>query len=161
MNLTVGTTTVEITSCTRRRDVQRGFYLDIKIPKENIPYDDLEALLDGTEESIIITEDDGSETTYNGFKLLYSIMVKEGVYHVEQCCVSEIEAQLSLAQNTIKAQAEVIAAQGETIACQEQEILSQAEVIVAQGETIVSMWEEMQAMIEEQVNAAVAVALEK
>ena len=129
MNLTVGTTTVAITSCTRRRDVQRGFYLDIKIPRESVAYDELEALLKDTSESITITEDDGSETIYNGFKLLNSVMVKDGVYHVEQCCVSEIEAQLSLAQNKIAEQNAVIAAQNETIAAQAEEIEFQAEAL--------------------------------
>lgn len=116
MKLRIGTTEIEITSCSRKRDVQRGFYLDLQIPKDNTTFDELDALLNGCEESIIIIEEDGTETTYNGFSLLNSVMLKNGVYHVEQCCVSEIEAQLSLAQNKIKTQDAIIAGQNAIIA---------------------------------------------
>ena len=107
MNLTIGTTTIEITSCVRMRDLQRGFYLDIEIPKKNIAFEELTALLDGCTESIIVNGEDG-ETVYNGFSLMNSVMLKDGAYHVEQCCVSEIEAQLSLAQKKISEQDDTI-----------------------------------------------------
>lgn len=99
MNLTIGTKTIEITSCTRKRDTQRGFFLDIAIPKDNISFEELSALLDGCSEPIVV-----DTTEYNGFSLMNSVMLKDGVYHVEQCCVSEIEAQLSLAQKKISDQ---------------------------------------------------------
>ena len=111
MNLTIGTTTVEITSCVRMRDFQRGFYLDIEIPKANIAFEELTALLDGCTESIIVNDEKEGETIYNGFSLMHSVMLKDGAYHVEQCCVSEIEAQLSLAQKRIAEQNETINAQ--------------------------------------------------
>lgn len=114
MNMTIGTKTIEISACNRKRDVQRGFYLDIQIPKENISFEELDALLDGCTEPIVITDDSG-ETTYTGFSLLNSIMAKNGIYHAEQCCVSEIEAQLSLAQKKISDQDAVIATQKQTI----------------------------------------------
>ena len=111
MNLTIGTTTIEITSCTRMRDFQRGFYLNIEIPKENITFEELSTLFDGCTESIIVNDEKEGETVYNGFSLMNSVMLKDGVYHVEQCCVSEIEAQLSLAQKKIADQDETIEAQ--------------------------------------------------
>lgn len=129
MKLRVGSTEIAITSCSRRRDVQRGFYLDLQIPKENITFDELDALLNGCEESIIITEEDGTETTYNGFKLLNSVMLKDGVYHVEQCCVSEIEAQLSLAQKKIAEQNAVIAEKAEQVTSLEEMSMAQLSAI--------------------------------
>ena len=108
MNLTIGTTTVEITSCVRMRDFQRGFYLDIEIPKANITFEELSTLFDGCTESIIVNDEKEGETAYNGFSLMNSVMLKDGAYHVEQCCVSEIEAQLSLAQKKIEEQNAII-----------------------------------------------------
>lgn len=108
MNLIIGTTTIEITSCIRMRDLQRGFYLNIEIPKENITFEELTTLFDGCVESIIINDEKEGETVYNGFSLMNSVMLKDGIYHVEQCCVSEIEAQLSLAQSKIAKQEEII-----------------------------------------------------
>lgn len=113
MNLTIGTTTIEITSCIRMRDLQRGFYLNIEIPKDNITFAELSELFDGCTESIIVNGEDG-ETVYNGFSLMNSVMLKDGVYHVEQCCVSEVEAQLSLAQKKISEQTELVTVLEET-----------------------------------------------
>ncbi len=113
MNLTIGQTTIEITSCTRMRDLQRGFYLNIEIPKDNITFAELSDLFDGCTESITVNGEDG-ETVYNGFSLMNSVMLKDGVYHVEQCCVSEIEAQLSLAQKKIAEQNEAVTMLEET-----------------------------------------------
>jgi len=53
MNLTIGTKTIEITSCTRKRDTQKGFFLEMVIPKENIGMDELYALLDDNTEVTI------------------------------------------------------------------------------------------------------------
>lgn len=122
MNLTIGLTTIEITSCTRMRDLQKGFYLNIEIPKENITFEELSVLLDGNTESIIVTDNE-DVTTYNGFSLMNSVMLKDGVYHVEQCCVSEIEAQLSLAQKKIADQDSVIERQNQIIEAQTEEIV--------------------------------------
>lgn len=122
MNLTIGLTTIEITSCTRMRDFQKGFYLNIEIPKENITFEELSVLLDGNTESIIVTDNEGV-TKYNGFSLMNSVMLKDGVYHVEQCCVSEIEAQLSLAQKKIADQDSVIERQNQIIEAQTEEIV--------------------------------------
>lgn len=127
MNLTIDTTTLEITSCTRMRDVQRGFYLDIKIPKGSVTMDELEQLFDGNEETIIVTDNDGNESAYNGFKLLSNLSLENGIYRVCQACTSEIEAQLSIAQNKVAEQEKaleainnVVSEQAETIAMQEE-----------------------------------------
>lgn len=122
MNLAIGTTTIEITSCTRMRDTVRGFYLDIVIPKENIGMDELYSMLDGCAENIIVTEDNGAVNTYVGFKTLGSFACENGVYTVAQVCTSEYEAQLSLAQSKIAEQDAVIALQTETIMAQNEEI---------------------------------------
>lgn len=101
MNLTIGSTTVEITSCTRMRDTRRGFYLDLQIPKDNIGMEELYTLLDGCTEVITITNDEGVVNNYKGFQTLGSFACEDGVYKIAQVCTSEYEAQLSLTQGEI------------------------------------------------------------
>ena len=115
MNLTIGTTTIEITSCTRRRDTQKGFFLDLVIPKESIGMEALYALLSGNTEPIVVVEDDGTENTYLGFKETGSFALEGDAYHVAQVCTSEYEAQLSLAQTKIAEQDAVIENQNANI----------------------------------------------
>ena len=129
MILRIGTTEIEITSCERMRDLQKGFFLDIQIPKENISSDDLEALLDGCTEPIIVTEDDGSETEYMGFNECASIMTKNGVRSVAQYSTSEAMAQLSLARKKIANQDAIIAAQTERATSLEEMSMAQLSAI--------------------------------
>lgn len=143
MILTIGSTSFEITSCTRKRDTQRGFYLELVIPKDNIGMDELYALLDGNEENIVV-----DENVYIGFKQVGSFALENGSYKVAQICTSEYEAQLSLAQNKIKEQDTTISTMQTTIDTQTAEILAQAEVIVLQGETIATQNEQVAALME-------------
>lgn len=106
--LTIGSTTLEITSCVRRRDTQRGFYIELTIPKDVIGMDDLYALLNGNTEPIVVVDADGTENTYLGFKETGSFALEGGFYKVAQVCTSEYEAQLSLAQTKISDQDAVI-----------------------------------------------------
>lgn len=134
--LTIGSNLIEIISCTRMRDVQRGFYLDIKIPKGVVTLDELETLFDGNEEPILVVDGDGNENTYIGFKELSSLSLEKGVYRVCQVCTSEYEAQLSLAQSKLNQQETLISQMKSTIEEQEKELEAQASVVVAQGDTI-------------------------
>lgn len=120
--LTIGNTTIEITSCTKRRDVKRGFYLDLYIPQANIGMDELFNLLNNNEEHIVITEADGTESVYVGFKQLGALSCEAGVYNVAQVCTSEYEAQLSLTQNKVAEQNKVIEDQTEAIKAQTAEL---------------------------------------
>ena len=122
MNLTIGSTTIEITSCTKRRDVKRGFYLDLYIPQASIGMDELFNLLNGNTEPIVITEADGTESVYVGFKQLGAMSLEAGVYNVAQVCTSEYEAQLSLTQNKVAEQNKVIEDQTEAIKAQTAEL---------------------------------------
>ena len=115
MNLTIGNTTIEITSCTKRRDVKRGFFLDLYIPQTSIGMDELFNLLNNNEENIVITDDDGKVSTYIGFRQLGALACEDGVYNVAQVCTSEYEAQLSLAQNKIAEQDAIIEQQTATM----------------------------------------------
>jgi hypothetical protein len=116
MILRIGTTIIDITSCTRMRDAKRGFYLDLNIPKENIGMEELYNLLDGCTDTIVVTDDEGNVSEYVGFKTLGSFAVENGSYRVAQVCTSEYEAQLSIAQSKIAEQDETIQAQAEEIA---------------------------------------------
>lgn len=122
MKLTIGNTTIEITNCTKRRDVKRGFYLDLYIPQASIGMDELFNLLNNNEEHIVITEADGTESVYVGFKQLGALSCEAGVYNVAQVCTSEYEAQLSLTQNKVAEQNKVIKNQTEAIKAQTAEL---------------------------------------
>lgn len=129
MKLAIGSTIIDITSCTRMRDTKRGFYLDIQLPKENIGMEELYSLLDDCEETIVVTDDNGNVSKYVGFKTLGSFACEDGVYRIAQICTSEYEAQLSLAQNEIIKLQNIIDEQSEVIEAQAEEIESQAEVL--------------------------------
>ena len=136
MKITIGSTTFDATSCTRRRDNAKGYYLDMTIPTENISKDTLYDLLDGNTESIIATEGDGTESTYDGFNAIGNFSVSKGLILVSQYCTSELEAQLSLAKNKIAEQDKTIVIMQNEAQAMTAEILGQAETIVLQGETI-------------------------
>lgn len=148
MNLRIGSTTIAITSCTRMRDIKRGFYLDIKIPKDSISMDELSALLDGNTETIYVINGE-NESAYNGFKMLSTLSLENGVYQVCQACTSEIEAQLSIAQNKVAEQAKELEATKQVVNQQTETINAQAEVITAQGETIRTQGETITAQTEQ------------
>ena len=155
MNLTIGSTTIAITNCVRRRDTKRGFYLDIEIPEEAISMDELKSLFKDNEQSITVTEAEGKTNVYYGFKLLSALSLEDGVYHVAQACTSEIEAQLSMAQNKVDEQNAVIEGQAAQVALLE-------EMSAVQISTIDSLLlEVLPAIIEESVTASVEKALEK
>lgn len=133
--LTIGSTSFEITSCTRMRDLKRGFFLEIKIPQESISMDELCALLKDNEQTITVTDGE-NVSAYNGFKLLSNFSLEDGVYHVCQACTSEIEAQLSVAQNKVAEQAKALEATQQVVNQQAETISAQATTIAEQGETI-------------------------
>lgn len=150
MKLSIGSTIIEITRCTRMRDQRRGFYLDIEIPEDNIGMDELKALFKDNQETILVTEDDGNTNMYMGFALLSCLSLENGVYRVAQACVSEIEAQLSMTQNKIAVQDSIIEAQA-------QQIISLEEQSMVQDETSIELYEantvltEQVATLEDQV----------
>lgn len=127
--LTIGSTTLEITSCTRKRDTQRGFFLDLVVPKESMGMDELYALLSGNTEPIVVVDADGTENTYIGFKETGSFALEGGSYHVAQICTSEYEAQLSLAQTKIAEQDAVIETQTANIMALEEMNMMQLSTI--------------------------------
>jgi len=143
MKITIGSTTFDVTRCTRRRDNTKGFYLDIAVPVENISKDSLYDLLDGNTEDIIVTEDDGSESTYKGFNKLMDFSVSKGSIYVAQYCTCEMEAQLSIAQNKIAEQNKTIATMQTEAQAMTAEILAQGKNIATQTETIEAQKEEI------------------
>lgn len=143
--LTIGSTSLELTSFGKRWDKASGVYAEIMIPTTAISHDDLKALFVDNQHDLIVTEEDGSTETYSGYAELNEIREKGGVYTVIQYCtgtamhllnearkqITEQQATIGGMQNTINTQAAAIMAHEETIA-------SQATVITAQGQTIAS-----------------------
>jgi hypothetical protein len=149
MNLQIGSTTFEITTCTRKRDLQKGFYLDLVIPKASIGMDDLYALLDGNTEPIVITGTDGVENVYMGFKEIGGFSLENGSYKVAQICSSEIEAQLSLAQNKVAEQNNVISSMQSVIDTQTIALENHTKVITEQAQTIAEQTATIEAQTEQ------------
>lgn len=151
--LTIGSTSINITECTRMRDLKRGFYLEIKIPEDTVNIDELKTIFKDNKQTIAITEADGTTNLYEGFQLLSTLSLEDGFYYVCQACTSEIEAQLSIAQNTINAQAQIIESQA-------QQVTSLEEATVVQMATIDNLLlDVIPAVIADAVTAAVADAL--
>ena len=127
--LTIGSKSFPITSYTKKRDVKRGFYLDLYIPQESIGMDELFNLLNNNEETIVITTSDGTENSFMGFRELGALSCEGGVYNVAQVCTSEYEAQLSLAQTKIAEQDAVIETQNANIMALEEMNMMQLSTI--------------------------------
>lgn len=134
MQLMIGSNTIDVVSCTRLRDVQRGFYLDIKILRSTIGMDDLIAIFDGNTEPIYVLEGE-IPNEYIGFKTLSNISLENGIYHVMQACTSEIEAQLSLVQNKSSEQDVKINSLNIALTNANQVITEQAMLLAEQVET--------------------------
>lgn len=132
MKLTVGSTSIAITSCEQLRNHKKGFFLEIVIPKESIGMDALLALLDGCEEAIVVTRDDGTECTYEGFKEVgtFSLDTESNEYRVWQVATSELEAQVEVWKNKVSEQNQVIANQNAVIEAQQEEIIMLSDTIL-------------------------------
>ena len=139
MNLTIGSTTIVATECTRRRDPRQGFYLEITIPKDSIGMDELYGLLNECKESIVVTEDNGTENTYVGFRTLANFSYEKGSYKVTQVCTSEYEAQLSLANSRLTEQSVIIAAQEAEIKSLNEKSAQQDAIIESQLQSIAAL----------------------
>lgn len=134
MQLTIGSNVIDAVSCTRMRDLQRGFYLDIKILRSVIGMDELAAIFDGNTEPIYVLEGE-LPNEYRGFKTLSNLSLENGIYHIIQTCTSEIEAQLSMVQNKSAEQDTVIQALHTELEKANQNITEQAMMIEEQVET--------------------------
>ena len=141
--LTIGSKSFKINSYAKKRDVKRGFYLDLYIPQESIGMDEPFNLLNNNEEVIVITTSDGTENRFAGFKELGAISCEGGIYNVAQVCTSEYEAQLSLAQNKINEQDGVIANMQNVIDAQDNELKTHANVITQQHEELIAQAEQL------------------
>lgn len=165
--LTIGSTNLELNSFRKIRDKVVGVYAQIEIPATAISHDELKALFTDNQHDLIVTEEDGSTTTYSGYAQLDEIREKAGVYTVIQICTSEaihllnearkqIEEQqgtitemtgvIAAQDNELKTHARVISEQNDVIVAQGNTIAEQGNVIVEQGKSI----EEQKATIEEQ-----------
>lgn len=105
MKLTIGSTVFEGANCERMRHNKEGFYLSITIPKEstNLNGDEVRALFNGTTETIIVIKEDGTENNYSGYNKSLHFETEDNEYTFWQVCRSELEAQLGLAKDEIKA----------------------------------------------------------
>lgn len=139
MKLTIGSTTIDITSCTRMRDTKRGFYLDLQIPKNNIGMEALYSLLDNCTETIIITTDTGAVNEYKGFQTLGSFACENGMYKIAQVCTSEYEAQLSLTQTKVNELEIANHAYAEAINQHSEQVINLETASAMQSATIESM----------------------
>ncbi len=148
--LTIGETTLELNSLTKIRDKVVGVYADIKIPTTAISYEDLKALFTDNAEDLIVTEEDGSTTTYSGYAKLDEVKEKNGVYTVIQICTSETMHLLNEARKQIetlqteKAELEsTVATQGQILTAQANSITELNGTIETQNETITAQAEEI------------------
>ena len=139
--LTIGSTILELKDFRKIRDKVVGVFAQIEIPTTAISHDDLKALFTDNQHDLIVTEEDGSTTTYSGYATMDEIKEKNGVHTVIQICTSEtihllnearkqietLQTEKTQLENEVKAQgtaldnyAKVVANQVETIATLEE-----------------------------------------
>lgn len=146
--LTIGNVTLEINDFAKIRDKVVGVYARIEIPETSISYTDLKALFTDNAEDLILTDIDGSVTTFSGYAKLDEIKEKNGVFTIHQVCTSEAIHLLNEARKQIETLEHDNAVLQNEVNAQTAEILAQAEVIVAQGETIAVQNEQVAALME-------------
>lgn len=134
--LTIGSTNLELNSFRKIRDKVVGVFAQIEIPATAISFDDLKALFTDNQHDLVVTEEDGSTTTYSGYAQLDEIREKGGVYTVIQICTSETIHLLNEARKQIEEQQGTIAEMNGVIAAQDNELKTHARVITEQNEVI-------------------------
>ena len=122
--LTIGSTTLELNSFSKRWDRIGGVFAQIEIPTTAISYEDLKALFTDNQYDLIVADDETTET-FSGYAELNEIKenLTDGVYVVTQYCTATAMHLLNEARKEINAQAtaldnyaKVVASQVETIA---------------------------------------------
>lgn len=121
--LTIGSTTIEITDFTKIRNAVVGVYAEIKFPKKTITSADVWALFDNNQHDLVVTEEDGSITTYKGYSECESVKETKDEFLVTQICASEAMHRVNEANKQIEnlekdnatLQAEVIAQNEEIV----------------------------------------------
>ena len=88
--LTIGSTTLELNSFSKKWDKIAGVFAEISIPTTAISHEELKALFTDNAEDLIVTAEDGSTETFSGYAELHSIKedIANGVYIVVQFCTS-------------------------------------------------------------------------
>ena len=141
--LTIGSTTLEINSFRKIRDKVVGVYAQIEIPVTAISYEEVNALFKNNQHDLIVTEEDGSTTTYSGYNKWDETKEREDFYTVIQICESEAIHLLNEARKEIETlrrekaelQSEVMA-QATVLETHATVITQQNSVITAQGNRI-------------------------
>lgn len=134
--LTIGSTNLELNSFRKIRDKVIGVYAQIEIPATAISHDELKALFTDNQHDLIVTEEDGSTTTYSGYAQLDEIREKAGVYTVIQICTSETIHLLNEARKQIEEQNGTITTMQGVIDTQNTALENHAKVITEQQATI-------------------------
>ena len=132
--LTIGNTTLELQSFSKRWDKIGGVYAQIEIPTAAISQPDLKALFTNNQQDLIVTAEDGSTETYSGYAELNGLNedIPRGVYIVTQYCTATAMHLLNEARKQIDAQ-------GQTIANQQLVIQDQTFALAQQNETITTL----------------------
>ena len=148
--LTIGSTTLEIDSFDKIRDKVVGVYAEIKIPKTAISRDDVWTLFDDNPHELIVTEEDGSTTTYKGYSELEEVKENKDYFILTQICSSEamhllnearkkietLEREKGELQNELLAQSKELQTHAVVIKAQNEQIVVQGNTIMEQGNAI-------------------------
>ncbi len=127
MKLTIGSTTLELSSFNKRWDKIGGVYAEIKIPTTAISYEGLKTLFNGNAEDLVVTQEDGSVETYSGYAELHDIKesLASGLYVVTQYCTATAMHLLNETRKQLAAQTVVIEEQTAHMAALEEASVEQ------------------------------------
>lgn len=155
--LTIGSTNLELVSFSKKWDKGRGVYAQIVIPTTAISYTDLKALFVDNQHDLIVTEEDGSTTSYSGYAELDEIREKADEFTVVQYCTETAMHLLNEARKQIDEQNTVIDRQNKVIDEQASQVTGLEEMSVAQLSAIDTILTEVVPSI---IELAVAQAVE-
>ena len=131
MKIRIGTAALKTTGCYAYQHPNGKRELRITIPQTEIGYGELKALLKSKEGDIVLTDDNGMEQTFSGYRTTYTITDKvedgEEVFYVVLDCVGEAERRALEAQaRAAEAEAQV-ADLKQTVEAQERQLANAVE----------------------------------
>lgn len=127
MQITIGTSSLEVISAGARRLPSGKILVIIEVKQELISHDDLRAMFKGTTEDLVVLRDDGTKDTYGGchyaIKVSDDVLDEVEIHRAEIECSSEADFQLGRMRGELTKQGTDIATQGTEI--QEQKEVSE------------------------------------
>lgn len=146
--LTIGNTTLALEDFAKKWDKIAGVYAVITIPTSAISRDELNALFKGNQHDLIVTDEDGTITTYSGYSEWNETKENADFYTVIQYCSETALHLLNEARKQINTLEHEKAELQTTVKAQGTELQNHAKIIVLQNEQLTEQTAQVESLTE-------------